>query len=57
VAVTSLEDQVDRITNIMNQHNPVNLRERAGTWRRAGWTREDTILNELGEMEARTGNR
>jgi len=56
VAVTSLEDQVEHITHIMNQHNPVNLRERAGTWRRAGWTGEDTTLNELGEMEARTGN-
>jgi hypothetical protein len=56
VAVTSLEDQVERITSIMNQHNPVNLQERVGTWRRAGWTGEDTVLNELGEMEARTGN-
>jgi hypothetical protein len=55
VAVKALDGQVEQITTIMNQHNPINLRERADLWRRSGWTGGDTPADEIGEMSARTG--
>ena len=31
----------DRVTHIMNRHNPVNVKTRAEQWRAGGWTRFD----------------
>lgn len=55
VAVKALDGQVEQITGIMNQHNPINLRERADLWRSSGWTGYDPQEDEIGEMSARTG--
>jgi uncharacterized protein (TIGR02271 family) len=38
VAVRAQEHQVDRIVDVMNMHNPVDIEERSEGWREAGWT-------------------
>lgn len=38
VAVKSFDDQVDYVINVMERHNPVDIEERAVTWRAAGWS-------------------
>src|SRR5688572_20910151 len=32
------EQQLDRVTDILNRYNPVNIEERASYWRSQGWS-------------------
>jgi len=41
VAVSTNDEQFSRAQAILNQHNAVNVEERAGEWRKAGWTKFD----------------
>jgi hypothetical protein len=41
VAVSTNDEQFSRAQKILNQHNAVNIEERAGEWRKAGWTKFD----------------
>jgi hypothetical protein len=43
-AVRAPEERVDRISNIMSRHNPVDIEERSSTWRATGWCGYDTTV-------------
>jgi len=62
VAVDSEEGRIDDAIDVMERHNPVDIRERAATWRREGWTPGDydvrtyeTTEQAAGQEMARTG--
>jgi uncharacterized protein (TIGR02271 family) len=38
VAVATEESRTDRVLEIMNRHNPIDIDQRAEEWRRSGWT-------------------
>jgi uncharacterized membrane protein len=43
VAVETDEAAADRIVQIFSRYNPVNIEERATTWRESGWTGSDVV--------------
>jgi uncharacterized membrane protein len=38
VIVNTTEDWVDRVVDVMESHNPIDVEERATEWRTGGWT-------------------
>jgi len=42
VAVKADENRVDAISDIMNRHDPIDVRERAASWQANGWTGYET---------------
>lgn len=46
VAVKTTDDMASRAADIMDNHNPVDIDERAAAWRAEGWTREDLGVEE-----------
>jgi uncharacterized protein (TIGR02271 family) len=38
VTVEAEDNMVDRVRDVMNRHNPVDVEERASQWRSSGWT-------------------
>ena len=42
VAVRTPEERVDEVSDILSWHNPVDIEERASTWRATGWSGYDS---------------
>lgn len=62
VAADVPDNKVDDAIEVMERHNPVDIRERAATWRREGWApgdydvrTYDTTAQATGQQVARTG--
>lgn len=41
IGVTTPDEDVDIVTDILNRYNPVDLEQRSADWRSTGWTRFD----------------
>ena len=41
VSLTVEDNEADKAQSVMNAHNPVNIEERASSWRESGWTGYD----------------
>lgn len=54
VSATVDESQVNRAQDIMNRHNPIDLENRATTWRETGWTGHDVAAAPLAATEVNT---
>jgi hypothetical protein len=53
IAVRTEDYMSDRAVEVMNRHQPVNLKEQAGVWRQSGWTGFDAGSRETAQEQHR----
>lgn len=55
VSVHADDEQADALVDIMSRHNPIDVHDRAASWRQAGWTDDsDTVASDTVDQTRQT---
>jgi hypothetical protein len=57
VTVQTEDNRASQAVDVMNRHDPVDVRTRASEWRTAGWTRFDPASGPYSGTDVRTGSK
>lgn len=56
VMITTDDDQIDLVVDIMDRYNSINIQERSETWRSEGWGSQSSMQDTIGRESAMSGN-